>query len=297
MKKTIKALVISLLCLCMLIPTAAPVYAEECEHEWEVNYRTNIQQVSATKHSAEVHYTCHKCWQSKVETVEEKHTFDDYKVCTICHYVKPRTITLKPKTEAKVNGLTWVKIVVDQKGYLILEGSRYGWKIYNSSKKAYPHQYINFNSEGKAYIPVLKGTYYLYMNDSDYYDTDTIKYTFKKDPAKTNYTKKTAISLKAKTEANGVIYTSAAKKTWTRWYKIKLTKAQYIKFDRDVHLETSKGKYVKIVSDYDKHGNRIGYITGNKQKAGTYYVIIGAGWETTKEKSYAIGTYYSFSWK
>ena len=134
-------------------------------------------------------------------------------------------------------------------------------------------------------------------------DPGTIKYTFYKDPSPKNYTPKAAVAIKKGKTAKGVLYSTAVKKTWDRYYKISVPKTQFVKvlFSTEfgyyrVNLYDSEGYYVDTSTEYDKKGNTVGIISDNKVKKGTYYIRVSSSW-TQAEQRLAPGTYYSIKWK
>lgn len=311
-------------------------YAEDCNHEWEFEDKS-IEDYSETQHKVSNEYYCPKCDDSKTEVVYEnhkwkleetdsyesisktmhqyekvfrcedcnrekkvkdtgKHHFDKYKSCTYCYEAIGGTINLKPKKKAYLNEKTWVKIKVKKKGYLkVAVNKDVYWRVYSKSKAVYLDQK---DKDGSCNIPVKKGTYYLKARDYT-----AIKYTFKKDPSKKCYTKKKAQTVKKNKTAIAIIYSGDKKKTWTRYFKIKLKKKQRIHLDCTEQgylgwgdLYNEDGKHIEIENIYDNHGLFIKCQgTSKKMKKGTYYFRLNEKW-SSKSRKRNLGTFFTFRW-
>ena len=311
-------------------------YAEDCNHEWEVEDKS-IEDYSETQHKVSYEYYCPKCDDSKTEVVYEnhkwkldetnsydsisktmhqcekvfrcedcnrektvkdtqKHHFDKYKVCPYCYEAIGGTINLKPKKKAYLNENTWVKIKVKKKGYLKVNISDdVRWSVYSKTKAVYRDQKEKY---GVCNIPVKKGTYYLKADEST-----SIRYTFKKDPSKKCYTKKKAQKVKKKKTAIAIMFPEDKKKTWTRYFKIKLKKKQKIHLECTKmdfvewgDLYNEKGKHIELENVYDKNGSFFKcQATTKKMKKGTYYYRVTDRW-TSKSKKRNLGSIFAFKW-
>ena len=273
-------------------------------HKWVLSskYHSDVKSISSGQHSYTSCYYCDNCHRYKYPSSKEKHKFDKYGICQICKYYKTGTITLKSNSTVSVNEDMWMKVTAPQKGllYLYVRNTKYPWiELYNSKKWKFPipDGYTTFGGKGKVIIPVSKGTYYLKLSYPMY---DTIKYVFKADPSKKNYTQNKAISAKQNKTYTTVIYSGDKKNTWNRYYKLKLTKKQRITllptYGNVGSLFNSKGEYISTSSYYDKNGNWAGYTTERKLPKGTYYLKIYASWNSVTRKQ-TTGRYYSFKWK
>ena len=271
-------------------------------HKWVLSskYHSDVKSISSGQHSYTSCYYCDNCHRYKYPSSKEKHKFDKYGICQICEYYKTGTITLKSNSTVSVNKDMWMKVTAPQKGllYLYVRNTKYPWiELYNSKKWKFPGDYYSTEGNGKVIIPVSKGTYYLKLSYPMY---DTIKYVFKADPSKKNYTQNKAISAKQNKTYTTVIYSGDKKNTWNRYYKLKLTKKQRITllptYGNVGSLFNSKGEYISTSSYYDKNGNWAGYTTERKLPKGTYYLKIYASWNSVTRKQ-TTGRYYSFKWK
>ena len=330
----------------MVLMFAGLAFAEDCEHDW-TEYDVSYSNFSDTQHSCTHYYYCEKCGDSKTETsyanhnwsygekysfdrisdsrhsykqfIEckdcyynktitgtENHTLDKYGRCTGCDARAVKNITLKPGAVAYVNENSWIKIKVSKTGYITVNtsdrnGEGTGWKLYNKSKALYEDaDWVGNNGS----VPVRKGTYYIKVS----YDT-SIKYKFSKDPSKKNYTKGKAVKLKKKKKAVTVIYPTAKKKTWKRYFKVKLPKKQYLRFKLSYqsatptrsyyigpwHIEDSKGNYIGEASRRKKNGDTIGYTSAEKLKKGTYYLVFEQNWPSATKKRHT-GSVWSLKW-
>ena len=271
-------------------------------HKWVLSskYYNNIKSISSEQHSYTSSYYCDNCYRYKYPSATEKHKFDKYGICQTCDYYKTSTITLKSNSTVNVNENMWMKVKAPKKGlvFLYVKGrSDPIAELYNSKKWRFPDHYYEYD-KGKLIIPVSKGTYYLKLYNPGY---AAIKYVFKADPSKKNYTKKKAISIKPNKTYTTVIYSGDKKNTWNRYFKIKLTKKQRITilFASDYiygEVINAKGQYISTSSYYDKNGHRVGFTTDRKLPKGTYYLKISDSWNSVTRKQ-TTGRYYSFKWK
>ena len=275
-------------------------------HKWVLNlkydYNYETKSISAEQHSYTSHYYCDGCSADKYPSATEKHNFDEYGICRTCNYYRTSTVTLKSNSTVNVNENTWMKITAPKKGLVFLYGGGDDTtyiELYNSKKWKFPLEYYKYGKE-QIVIPVSKGTYYLKMR---YPWCAAIKYVFKADPSKKNYTKKKAVSLKKNKTYTTVIYSGDKKSTWKRYYKIKLTKKQRItiltenEYDYfDEELYNKKGKHIPTSLYCDKNGNWVGFTSNRKLSKGTYYLCISNSWTAVTRKQ-TTGNYYSFKWR
>ena len=286
-------------------------YSESCfcgltkprkeKHDWVFE---NYKKVSDKEHSCSGY--CSLCYATT--TRKEKHHFDQYNHCKDCETTVANNITLKPGVLAYSNGLSWIKIIVSKNGYLRINSDGY-WDFYDTSKKKVLDVDGGWCANGTL-VPVKKGTYYIRTEDAC-----DVKYTFFKDPSKKNYTKKKAQQIKRKKAVVAVIYANAKKKTWKRYFKIKLKKAQFLHLkefenepmninyrEKDVSVsdikglvKSSKNKRITLEGEYDKSGALIGYISKKKLKKGTYYICLSESYSAASKKRNA-GVVYSLYW-
>lgn len=278
-------------------------------HRWHVYNKNNYRSVSDKIHTFKESIECLDCGKYLDKQKSESHHFDQYHICKECGaVVAGNTILLSPGRWVSANQKTWLRINVAKTGYLTFNttggegdtGSSPWLNLYNSSKAVYLDLFLG---DGGC-VPVKKGTYYVRLEWSG-----RIKYSFTKDPSKKNYSKKKAVKLKKNKRAVTVIYASGKKKTWKRYYKIKLTKKQYLHLKITVNhtpseiggiycdlVTTSKNKGVPMESEYDKNGKSCGLISSKKLKKGTYYVCLERNW-TSASRPRSTGTFFSLSWK
>lgn len=280
-------------------------------HQWHVYNKYDYRSVSDKYHTYKEPLKCLDCGKYLENQKSESHHFDQYHNCKDCYaVVAGNTILLSPGRWVSANKKTWLRINVDKTGYLTIDTSRdvsffTEFRLYNRAKTAYIDSYL-----GDSCIPVKKGTYYIRLGLNG-----KIKYSFTKDPSKKNYTKKKAVKLKKNKRAVTVIYASGKKKTWKRYYKIKLKKKQFLRLkitencipsEKSVEggmttfyfdlVTTSKNKMVSMETEYDKNGQPCGYISSKKLKKGTYYVCLKRDW-TSASRPRSTGTFFSLSWK
>lgn len=283
-------------------------------HRWKVSYKNDYHSVSDKLHTYIEHLDCLDCNKSLDKQKRESHHFDQYHDCKECDaVVAGNTILLSPGRWVSANQKTWLRINVAKAGYLTIDTmDKYmgefspSWDLYNGGKTLYTDSKERHDHNC---VPVKKGTYFVRLRSSG-----KIKYSFTKDPSKKNYSKKKAIKLKKNKRAVTVIYASGKKKTWKRYYKIKLTKKQFLHlkitenytpseqsgaglhhFSSDL-VTTAKNKEVPMETEYDKNGQPCGYISSKKLKKGTYYVCLERNW-TSASRPRSTGTFFSLSWK
>lgn len=297
----VRSLLVSLASI-MIILFAAQNYAasEPCEpHSWVYRFSENYEVKSATEHSCDKNYYCSKCNKYITDkAVREAHSFDKFGYCSLCDYYRADTITLKSNSTVNVNSNTWMKVTAPKKGlvYLYVEEKYCEIELYNAKKRQFQDIYY-VGEKDKIVIPVLKGTYYLKADGCT-----TIKYVFKSDPSRKNYTKKKAVSLKKNKTCTTVIYAGEKRSTWKRYYKIKLTKKQriYVKASTldyfDVAICNKKGKDISTSPYFNKGGDWKGYITDRRVAKGTYYLCISTSWNSAERKQIT-GYSYTFKWK
>ena len=200
----------------------------------------------------------------------------------------------------------YYKLTVKKRGYIRLElEGDLNYTLCNKKKKplesVYGHIYSS-NEKVCDCIAVEKGTYYIEVsNGSGVY---RLRYTFKSDPNKKNYTKNKAISLKKNKTVYNVVYTKDKEKTYTRWYRIKVPAKKRLVFTVNQGIGSYRGGTLMISpSIYDSKGKGIfvfydkgSYYTSKKIPAGVYYIRMGVDWNF-KEKKRTMGSYFSLSWK
>ena len=280
-------------------------------HNWILEDQYSYRNSTSTTHSFLEKWGCTKCSASKRVDKKEKHHFDRYNCCKDCRAEVGKTLSATAGEWVYANKKSWIKIPVKKAGYLTINtvsesNTSPSWSLYNGSRSLFLDSNHRKSSDC---VPVKKGTYYLQLTRNG-----GIKYSFSKDPSRKNYSKKKAIKLKKKKQAVTVIYANAKKKTWKRFYKIKLSKKQFLhlkltegyispgnssegrisKNQIDL-VTTSGGKNVPMEMDFDKNGNFIGFISYRKLKKGTYYVCLRNSW-TPATKKRATGTVFSLSW-
>ena len=152
---------------------------------------------------------------------------------------------------------------------------------------------------GNYYICLKKGTYYADMFDgnSSKAAQATMKFTWEsgKKYSRGNYSLATAYSLKS-----GTIESIAQirKYSYTRWYKIKLTKTQKITLQipygdySQFALFNSDCERLYLNSSNYTYGIDKSVYTDDKLPAGTYYISV---FLSNPAESY--GPYYAFKWK
>ena len=270
-------------------------------HAW-VSQNKNYDKYSDSEHSYREDIECSVCRSYSTRSGKEPHTPDKYNNCIYCFEKTGRTVTLKPGKTSYLNEKSWAKIKISKTGYIKLtatnENGSKGWfSIYDKSKR----KYLDASDSGN--YPVKKGTYYVKPGNDI-----ALKYTFKKDPSKKNYTKGKSIRLKRKKAVMTVIYPSAKKKTWARYYKISVPKKQYLR----IYLTTGPSKYsdtlwgdlvtdsqgnsVRMEWARNKDGNFAEFISSSKVRKGTYFIKVQGEWTNASRKRY-IGKAYSLSWK
>lgn len=187
------------------------------------------------------------------------------------------------------------QIKVSKKGYLVIEGQdsdgdNLSLTLCNSDKEEYKKVYITSKSGKKVYVPVEKGTYYLRSMTTSPHQ---FKVTVKKAPASlNNYRIDKAASIKKGKTVFEIVYVGDKKKTYTRWYKITLTKKQKVKFTEyngTVNLYTNKGKCVSVHEEDGK------MVTDKALKKGTYYFRYTASF-TKEDKAGKMGNVIRFKW-
>lgn len=160
-------------------------------------------------------------------------------------------------TESSVSG--YYKIVVPKRGYIKVESSRNSeeyadFSFYNSKKKKIRNivGVIGKNHGRTDYVAVKNGTYYLKMDSAG---NNRIRYTFKADPDKKNYTMDTAITLKRGQVVRNVFYPDTKGMKGDRYYKIVLTKKQRVFWEGDAILCNQYGS--SVGSECDDNGETI----------------------------------------
>ena len=243
------------------------------------------------------------------EKKNEAHSLNQYNNCTQCHTFIPKSVTLKPNNKAYLNSLSWAKIKVKKKGYLriCIYGSHIdsdSWSLYNKNKLPYDDA---INMEPNMCVPVKKGTYYLKVN-GDY----GIKYTFTKKTVKNNDKRSKAISLKKNKAFVALTYPPKNKKIWTGYYKVKLSKKQFLRllvgerttipgvggFSFEINIYNSKGKRIPWESYFgttDDKNNMI--ITSEKLKKGTYCIELKRYYGTAATRLRYLGSVIALKWK
>lgn len=278
-------------------------------HSWKSVDKYNFKSLSVANHSYHESLRCIKCDAYKEGTGVEKHNLDKYNICQNCNQIVQKNISLKPKATAYINEKCWIKISVKSKGYLKVtsKGNTHvfgsngeakntmSWNLYSKSKS----KYLDNSFYGVAYVPIKKGTYYIKPSS---YGRGSIQYTFTKYTPGKNTSKAKAKLLKRNKKAAGAIYPTDKKKTWKRYYRVNLTKKQFLRIrtstfsNNNISVYDKFGKYVQMSTDEDKNGRSRGLISDNKLKKGSYYIEISGNWPNSKKKRYT-GTYYQFYWK
>lgn len=201
----------------------------------------------------------------------------------------------------KTNESTYYKVTLKNDGCLSLSASRAAnasWMSVDMYKKKggryiYVSMPVYTNDKSKTQkFAIEKGTYYFKVDGAA-----KIKYKFTKEPYKTNYCANKAILLK-KNKTVDIVNTP--NNTYDRWYKIKLTKKQVLKY----WVKDANGVSVDVAV-YDSNMAPI-YMTGDnedttlyrshgKLKKGTYYVCISGYIKDAALDNRA--TYTTFKWK
>lgn len=277
-------------------------------HSWNYGEKYSFTKKSASQHTYQQMLECKNCYHWHDRTVTESHHFNKYGECNECDYVKAKNTTLKAGKNAYVNEKSWIKIKVKKKGYLVVnvregKGSKHGygsqgWGFYNSNKKVFLDHNYNY---GKGCVPVNKGTYYIRTSGKA-----SVKYTFKKDPSKKNYTQGKAQKLKRKKAVTGVIYPSASKKSWIRYYKVSLTKKQFLRYSFTKNISNvtsyitsirdSKGNWYSTEPIRNSNGDSTNkWTSSEKLKKGTYYIVVEEGYTSASRKRNA-GTVFTLKW-
>ena len=196
---------------------------------------------------------------------------------------------------------TYYKVTLKNDGCITLSASiasKKTWMaidMYKKVKGKYVYVSMPVYTEKKSKtqkFAIEKGTYYFKVEG-----VKKIKYQFVKEPYKTNYCAGKAIELK-KNKTIDIVNTP--KNTYDRWYKIKLTKKQVLKY----WVTDANGVTVDVVV-YDSNMAPIDMIGDNKDytlfrsreklKKGTYYVCISGYLKDSAIENRA--TYTTFKWK
>ena len=146
--------------------------------------------------------------------------------------------------------------------------------------------------QGRQYFVLYPGTYYIKMYDET--EKTQIKVSSKAVNTinKPNYCLSQAITLKANRKAN---YAQTYKNNYHRWYKIKLTKRQAIKFYCEyksilrIQYDLYDSNFNEIRTSYTDYG----FKTDGVQSTGTYYLVI----QNYMSELLTMGRYCSFFWK
>ena len=275
-------------------------------HSWYDTSKHSYKKKSETQHTYHQSLSCKTCYHWHEQTGTENHKYNRYNECKGCYHVKAKNITLSAGKAVCVNDKSWVRINVKKKGFLAItvnkgkdsENPWDGWYFCNSKKQVFTDQKYNY---GASWVPVKKGTYYIRPRGSE-----IIKYTWKKDPSKKNYTKGKSAKLKKKKAVMGAIYPSDSKKTFTRYYKVKLTKKQFLRFTYTEnghdwritlpHIIDSKGRWYNIENIPDSRGNYTQrWTSSEKLKKGTYYIVVEPRY-TSASKKRSAGMVFSIKW-
>lgn len=164
------------------------------------------------------------------------------------------------------------------------------------------YEYTN----SKAYIPLVKGTYYINMCEGDMYylGTPETKVKISSTPVssinKNNYTRNKAIQLASN---KWVKIVQTPDNEYCRWYKITVPQTQKVTFD------IASGEYyfinlinIKNGKYYNMNMSGREFVTQNRVSAGTYYVYVHPyPILSLYEPSYFsgnpyVGGYYQFMW-
>ncbi|MGC2871961.1 hypothetical protein ACDL92_01520 [Ihubacter sp. mB4P-1] len=208
--------------------------------------------------------------------------------------------------------VSYYKVTVPGNGYLtvsFLESDSsypsYSIKLANSKKNfLFPNfEYISSSKGYKTRIGVKKGTYYIAVKNSDKAYGMKVSYTSVKENSGT--TKGKAKSIYKGNTKKGIINASQSS-TSGDWYKFKITKSQYVKFNIDVMGNSGGGSGGLKFSFYQAGKNYAAFTKnlygdasadiqlytsgyGTKLAPGTYYIKV-------QKYSYGNG-YYKIRWK
>lgn len=216
--------------------------------------------------------------------------------------------TYYKKGDANNNDVTYYKISVKQTGYLNVFGfrkssvkyddSRYGLAIQlcNSRKQPLEDEYNSYLSKSdswREYYGVKKGIYYIKVKGGNH----TLKYSFKPVKEVCGSTKAKASSLTRNKTRVGLLI-AGEKGNKEEWYKVRLPKAQKLKFTIDgrsngyVAFEViPASKRVILTGSYQSCWNKAKKIeTTGALPAGTYYIKVyrsngkssNSGWYSIK---------------
>lgn len=211
------------------------------------------------------------------------------------------------------NGVSYYKVTAPGNGYLtvsfperLTDYSTYNIKLLNYKKNSLftGFEYISSNKSYKTRIGVKKGTYYIAVKNSD--KAYGIKISFTSVSENSGSTKGKAKSISKGGTKKGII-TAAQSESSGDWYKFKITKTQYVKFNVST-LTSQGGGYggIKIAfyqtgKSYPAFSQTYTYSTpggtiqpytsgyGTKLAPGTYYI---------KVQKYGDGNgYYKIKWR
>lgn len=209
------------------------------------------------------------------------------------------------------SALSYYKVTVPSNGYLTVSFPEsvssypsYNIKLLNYKKNSlYPNFLYVSSSDGyTTRIGVAKGTYYIAVKNSD--DAYGIKVSFTKVTESSGSTKSKAKSISKGSTKKGII-TASQSDTSGDWYKFKITKTQYVKFNVTIKSNGGGGSGGLKFSFYQAgksypaftksaYGNATGtiqpytYGSGTKLAPGTYYIKV-------QKYSYGNG-YYTIKW-
>ena len=268
------------------------------DHNWKVRSddeyvgTTTCVFVSPTKHKKHLSYLCKECDTRKDMTLTVNHTYQNGG-CKFCTYPKNNR-TLQSGVRTCFSGRPWMRILIRKPGYLSFRGTGF-YTVHDRTRKKYKNEMIDPGAGyGTDFLPVKKGTYYIRCGVSG--GNRALKATFYPLKNKKNYSAKKALPAKKNKMKAVTIFAGAKKKTWTRWYKIRLTKKKKLR------LWKSGGKFTvykgdqPVTMNYVKHDRSLHcYVSEKKMDKGTYFICFYDSWNTAERKR-TLGEFIRFRW-
>lgn len=159
--------------------------------------------------------------------------------------------------------------------------------LYFYKKNGKKYEYVDdayFNGADTKYIALKKGTYKV----KNYY-CKKVKISVKTPELKANYCKSKAITLK---KGSKVAVVQNRENGYNRWYKVKLTKKQVLKYvsltgyNYNIRVYDSKLESISMIQDGKT------YFSSKRLSKGTYYIVI-----TDDIRNSEHGSVYGFTLK